>query len=154
MHHRCRVQPFPDPVTSARRPCVPLYNPRRAPYWLRMSRRQVAPPSTSSADASPVAADAPVTFEAMLAEVERITALLERGDLPLEQSLASFERATHLAQEAQRLLERAEGRLTRLIETGPGEVGEVPFDLDGESSGPLSTHSTDRRVSPPLDDED
>jgi len=133
---------------------VPLYNPRRAPYWLGMSRRQVAPPSPSTPETSSAAADAPVTFEAMLAEVERITALLERGDLPLEQSLASFERATYLAQEAQRLLERAEGRLTRLIETAPGEVGEVPFDLEGDGGATTpSTTSSNRRVSSRFDDE-
>lgn len=92
----------------------------------------------------------------MMAEVERITALLERGDLPLEQSLASFERATLLAQEAQRLLERAEGRLTRLIETGPGEVAEVPFELEGDSSGSThaATSASPRRAAPLLDDED
>lgn len=90
-----------------------------------------------------------------MAEVERITALLERGDLSLEQSLASFERATRLAQEAQRLLERAEGRLTRLIETGPGEVGEVPFDLDGDDKGStvVPQAASNRRPSDPLDDD-
>lgn len=70
------------------------------------------------------------SFESMMVEIERITASLERGDLPLAESLAAFERASLLTQKAQRLLEQAESRLTRLVEGQPGEVLEVPFSLE------------------------
>ncbi len=63
-------------------------------------------------------------------EIERITASLERGDLPLAESLAAFERASLLTQRAQRLLEQAESRLTRLVEGRSGEVVEIPFSLE------------------------
>lgn len=87
--------------------------------------------------ATPDSASPPdlASFEAMMLEIERITASLERGDLPLQDSLAAFERASLLTRQAQRLLEQAEDRLTRLVEGGPGEVLEVPFALDEPTGG-------------------
>ena len=89
--------------------------------------REPEPPEEHS---EPRTADELASFESMMAEIERITASLERGDLPLQESLASFERASLLSQRAQRLLEQAEARLTRLVEGGSGEVIEVAFALE------------------------
>lgn len=69
-----------------------------------------------------------------MAEIERITALLERGELPLQESLAAFERASRLTRDAQALLSQAELRLTRLVEGASGEVVEVPFSLEESPS--------------------
>ena len=48
------------------------------------------------------------TFESALAELESIVAAMEAGQLPLEQSLASYKRGTELLQFCQQALQDAE----------------------------------------------
>ncbi len=76
----------------------------------------------------------PRSFESLVSEIERITASLERGDLPLDQALSAFERANLLATEAQALLAAANARLTKLVSTGDKGVAEVPFELPESSA--------------------
>ena len=66
------------------------------------------------------------TFEASLDELERIVKALERGDLPLEQSLSLFESGMRLSSVCKRQLEEAETRVEILMKKGP-EVVAVPF---------------------------
>jgi exodeoxyribonuclease VII small subunit len=69
------------------------------------------------------------TFEASLEELERIVKELEKGDLPLEQSLALFERGMRLSSECKRQLEEAESRVEILMKKG-AEMVAVPFHPD------------------------
>jgi exodeoxyribonuclease VII small subunit len=62
-----------------------------------------------------VPADAPVTFESTIAELGEIVEQLERGDLPLEQSLTLFERGIRLSKDAQTRLDAAEKRVEMLL---------------------------------------
>jgi exodeoxyribonuclease VII small subunit len=71
-------------------------------------------PSASDA-ASP--ADASVQFEGSLKELEDIVTRMERGDLPLEESLALFERGMTLTRECRSRLDAAELRVRNLLET-------------------------------------
>lgn len=57
----------------------------------------------------------PVHFEATIAELGQIVEQLERGDLPLEQSLDLFERGMKLSKEAQSRLDAAEKRVEMLL---------------------------------------
>lgn len=66
------------------------------------------------------------TFESGLEELERIVKDLERGDLPLEQSLALFENGMRLSAECKRQLEEAETRVEILMKKG-SEIVPVPF---------------------------
>ncbi|MBV9302776.1 MAG: exodeoxyribonuclease VII small subunit [Acidobacteriaceae bacterium] len=68
-----------------------------------------------------------LSFEASLEELERIVKELEKGDLPLEQSLALFETGMRLSAECKRQLEEAESRIEILMRRG-AEVVPVPFD--------------------------
>jgi len=65
-----------------------------------------------------------------MAEIDRVTTLLERGDAPLETALAAFERGMSLSRQAASLLDKAEARLLRLVERERGDLAEVPLDLD------------------------
>jgi exodeoxyribonuclease VII small subunit len=65
--------------------------------------------------ADPNAGESPLTFEATIAELGRIVEQLERGDLPLEQSLDLFERGTRLSKDAQARLDAAEKRVELLL---------------------------------------
>ncbi len=72
------------------------------------------------------------SFEARLDELERIVKALEKGDLPLEQSLSLFESGMRLGSECKRQLEEAETRVEVLMKKG-SEMVPVPF-TPGESS--------------------
>lgn len=67
-------------------------------------------------------------FEALISELEKVVEALERGQLPLEDALSSFERGMALAKKAGTILDGAERRVTELIETREGELREVPFE--------------------------
>jgi exodeoxyribonuclease VII small subunit len=73
------------------------------------------------------AATAP-NFEAQLASLERIVRELERGDLPLEQSLELFEQGVKLSRECQERLNEAERRIEVLLRGGDGSTIAVPFE--------------------------
>lgn len=59
----------------------------------------------------------PATFEASLAELEAIVRDMEAGQLPLEESLAAYERGTTLLKHCQEALGAAEQKL-KILENG------------------------------------
>jgi len=71
-------------------------------------------------------------FEAAIAELESIVKKLEDGDLPLEQSLALYERGVQLSRFCHARLEAAERRIEILNERG--ELKPAPSTLTDESS--------------------
>ena len=74
--------------------------------------------------------NAPASFEAQLATLERIVRELERGDLPLEQSLDLFEQGVKLSRECQERLNEAERRIEVLLRGGDGATVAVPFESE------------------------
>jgi exodeoxyribonuclease VII small subunit len=68
----------------------------------------------------------PPTFEAGLQELERIVKQLEKGDLPLEESLRLFEAGMRLSADCKRQLEEAESRVEILMKRG-SDVVPVPY---------------------------
>jgi exodeoxyribonuclease VII small subunit len=69
-------------------------------------------------------------FEAQLASLERIVRELERGDLPLEQSLELFEQGVRLSRECQERLNEAERRIEVLLRGGDGATIAAPFESE------------------------
>jgi exodeoxyribonuclease VII small subunit len=65
--------------------------------------------------AQPAATPSPPTFEESIKRLADIVEKLERGDLPLEQSLALFEDGVRLARASQAELDRAEKRVEELL---------------------------------------
>ena len=74
-----------------------------------------------------------LSFEQLMQEIDRLAAQLERGDIPLEEALAAFERGMTLSKRATALLDTAEARLVRLMEGERGEVREVPLVLENDA---------------------
>lgn len=72
-----------------------------------------------------------VDFEKSMAELETLVAKLERGDLPLEESLAAFERGVALTRACQTALAEAEQKVEMLTRGAGGEAAAIPF-----SAGP------------------
>lgn len=61
-------------------------------------------------------------FEEAMVRLEEIIGLLERGDAPLDQSLALFEEGTALIKKCGSALDKAEQKVTLLIKTEDGPV--------------------------------
>ena len=71
------------------------------------------------------------SFEEQLAELEMVVEQLERGDLPLDENVALFERGIELSKACKAQLSDAESRIQVLID--PQENGAVRTDeLDVE----------------------
>jgi exodeoxyribonuclease VII small subunit len=74
----------------------------------------------------------PVDFETAMRDLESIVERLERGDLPLEQSLAEFERGILLTRRCQSALKDAEQKVEILLkragDAGPRIEPFVPED--------------------------
>jgi exodeoxyribonuclease VII small subunit len=68
-------------------------------------------------------------FETNLEQLEQIVKQLERGDLPLEQSIQLFESGMRLSADCRKQLEEAESRVEILIKRG-SEMTAVPFNPD------------------------
>jgi len=73
-------------------------------------------------------------FESAIAELEQIVKQLEAGDLPLEQSLALFERGVHLSRYCQEQLGAAQRRIDLLTERGELKDASALLDPDGDGS--------------------
>jgi exodeoxyribonuclease VII small subunit len=76
------------------------------------------------------------TFESSLAALEKIVRELERGDLPLEESLKLFEQGVRLSRECQERLNQAERRIELLLRDTEGRPVLAPFDEDEEELRP------------------
>ena len=73
-----------------------------------------------------------LTFDAALAELERTVAELEAGGLPLEETIARYERGVALEQRCEQLLADAELRVRRLVEGARGALAVAELRLDGD----------------------
>ena len=66
-------------------------------------------------------------FEQALKRLSTIVAGLERGDLPLEESLHLFEEGVKLSRYCSERLEEAERRIAVLVKEKGGKTSEVPW---------------------------
>ena len=76
---------------------------------------------------------AEMSFEEAMKRIEKIVADLEKGDLPLEESLDRFEEAVKLARSCQEKLEKAEARISKLVREGESGFALEPMDESGDN---------------------
>ncbi len=69
----------------------------------------------ASSDAVTAAGAATIDFEKSLSDLEGIVERLERGDLPLDESLKAFERGVELTRHCQVALKQAEQKVEILL---------------------------------------
>lgn len=62
-----------------------------------------------------------LSYEEAYEELEALVARMESGELPLEQSVALYERGQRLAAHCQALLEAAELKIKLVDEAGPAD---------------------------------
>jgi exodeoxyribonuclease VII small subunit len=78
----------------------------------------------------------PPDFEQALAELEALVARLERGDLPLDEALKTFERGVELTRHCQGALKAAQQRVEILLKRN-GHTEAEPFSV-AESPDPTT----------------
>ena len=67
------------------------------------------------------------TFEDSLKQLETIVAQLERGDLPLEDSIKMFEEGMRLSAQCKQELDTAEGKVQILLKQRDGSMKSESF---------------------------
>ena len=72
--------------------------------------------------------ESPRPFDEILKELEVVVSRLEQGDLPLEESLETFERGVTLTREGEQILAAAEARVEVLLSGRDGQVETAPLD--------------------------
>ena len=73
-------------------------------------------------------------FETAMHDLEELVDRLEQGDLPLEESLAAFERGVMLTRACQTALKEAEQKVEILLKKA-GEPAIEEFDPDESKAG-------------------
>jgi exodeoxyribonuclease VII small subunit len=86
-------------------------------------------------EGTPAPADAPeiaqMSFEQALAALEQIVQQLERGDVPLDQSIRLYERGEALRAACQQRLDAAQARIERIVTAADGRAAATrPFDAE------------------------
>jgi len=76
----------------------------------------------------PLARKPDKTFEEHLAEAEAIVRELESGALPLEDSIARYEKAVAALKECHAILDRAEKKVEALTRRADGTLETKPFE--------------------------
>ena len=83
-----------------------------------MTKTPTPAPDAVSADSADEIAE--LTFDKALDELRDVVAKLEEGGLPLEESIALYERGAALHEHCGTLLDAAELRVQRLVDGGGG----------------------------------
>ena len=72
-----------------------------------------------------------LSFEKALAELEQIVGKLERGDVPLAESITIYERGEALKNRCAALLKEAEARVEKIrLSPGGKPIGSEPLDVE------------------------
>ena len=71
-----------------------------------------------------------LSFEQAMARLDEIVRHLEKGDLPLDDSLSLFEEGTGLIRRCGAMLDEAEQQLVKLKKGPDREPQELPFEDD------------------------
>ena len=70
------------------------------------------------------------TFEENMQRLEQIVRAMERGEVPLEESLKLFQEGTELVRTCGKLLDEAELQVKKIAVTEDGRPVEEPFDAE------------------------
>jgi len=95
-----------------------------------------------------------ISFEKALADLEQTVAKLEKGGIPLTESLALFEKGVKLARFLRGELEKAERKVEILLKDGIGGVKAADFELEDEEGGEKKKAAAKDKTGPPDEDED
>lgn len=89
--------------------------------------KEASPKSADAPDAAPDIVPGGLSFEQALAELDKIVASMEAGELPLDESLKAYQRGVALVKAAHGRLAAAEEQV-KVLEDGVLK----PLNLDGD----------------------
>ena len=69
-----------------------------------------------------------VTFEQSMQRLEQIVRAMERGDVPLEESLKLFQEGTELVRSCGKILEEAQLQVSKIMTAADGSPVEEAFE--------------------------
>ena len=95
-----------------------------------------------------------ISFEKALADLEQAVAKLEKGGIPLTESLALFEKGVKLARFLRGELDKAERKVEILLKDGKGGVKAADFELEDEEGGEKKKAAAKDKTGLPDEDED
>jgi len=75
-----------------------------------------------------------IKFEDSLKKLEKIVEKLEKGDLPLEDSLKLYEEGVILARACQKKITEMEAKIEILSKNKEGNLADKPFELEKNDS--------------------
>jgi len=84
-------------------------------------------------DARPPPLPADASFEQAIRRLTEIVQTLERGELPLEESVALFEEGVRLSMMSQQRLDAAQKRVEELLGVDDGRARIAPFAVRGQT---------------------
>jgi|GEM_PF-248787 exodeoxyribonuclease VII small subunit len=93
-----------------------------------MTRKASPDPGTRDGGETP-------TFEAMMERLQGLVARLEEGNLPLEDSIRSFEEGMDLVRRCTDVLNQAEERIQKLTRDARGAAQESPLQGVEDEAG-------------------
>ena len=70
------------------------------------------------------------TFEASMTRLEQIVRAMERGDVPLEESLKLFQEGTELVRNCQKLLDDAQLQIKKIMTAPDGDRRALRLEPD------------------------
>jgi exodeoxyribonuclease VII small subunit len=68
------------------------------------------------------------SFEENLRKLEEVVRRLEEGNLALDESLRLYQEGIEAFRQCQKMLDEAELRVRKLVQTAGGELAEEPFE--------------------------
>ena len=71
-----------------------------------------------------------MTFESNMQRLEQIVRAMERGDVPLEESLKLFQEGTELVRSCGKLLDEAELQVKKIMTAADGSPVEEEFNVE------------------------
>ena len=71
------------------------------------------------------------SFEASMKRLEEIVRAMERGEMPLEESLKLFEEGTALVRACGSMLDEAEMKIVKLMKGPDGQPVELEYEDEG-----------------------
>ncbi len=75
-----------------------------------------------------------LSFEAALAELERVVQELERGDLPLDEAILRYQSGMRLVRDCRDRLKAAEQRIEMVLAQEEQEIVTRPFAVEEDES--------------------
>src|SRR5258708_4907633 len=102
----------------------------RPPKFIQVRVRQAAHPMESDMAENTQVDVRKLSFERAIEELESIVKRLEDGKVPLEESVAIYERGESLKRRCEELLRQAEARVDKITTDANGQVtGTEPLDF-------------------------